>query len=94
MRTSIHALIGALTLGAAVSALAGPDWQAIERARKAQQTTEGAQHGDASALPASKVAKCRPEPTVLALDHGPHAQTTPYENRLRQERNEAQPTMC
>lgn len=36
MKTVVISLIGALTLGAALPALAGPDWQIIEQGRKAK----------------------------------------------------------
>ena len=38
--------------------------------------------------------RCRVEPLVLPLDHGPRAQSTPYLNRLRIERHEAQVKAC
>ena len=37
---------------------------------------------------------CPPPPLVLPLDHGPRAQTTPSQNRLRKERYEAQLKAC
>lgn len=37
MKTVLIPLIGALTLGTALPAIAGPDWQLIEQARKAKQ---------------------------------------------------------
>ena len=40
MKKLLVTLIGALTLGATLLALAGPDWQAIEAARKAKRATE------------------------------------------------------
>ena len=36
MKTAFIPLIGALTLSTALSAIAGPDWQIIEQARKAK----------------------------------------------------------
>ena len=40
MKKLLVSLIGALTLSITLPALAGPDWQAIEQARKAKQATK------------------------------------------------------
>jgi hypothetical protein len=81
MNKSLITLIGALTIGAAWPALAGPDWQVIEQARKAKQAAQAPRHDSTG------VAKgqCTPGELVLAVDHGPRAQTTPYQNRLREQ---------
>ena len=73
--------IGALTLGATLPAFAGPEWQLIERARKAKQTAQ------AERQDSTRVAKvqCAPGALVLPLDHGPRAQTTPHQNQLREQ---------
>lgn len=97
MNRPLITLMSALTLGAALPSFAGPDWQAIEQARKAKQATQMARHGDAYEVMAPTGAgpvKCLPEAPVLQLDHGPRAQTTPYQNRLRQERYQAQMKAC
>ncbi len=97
MKKLLVALVGALTLGATLPALAGPDWQAIEHARKAKQAAQGAHHGDVyEGIPPTGAgsAKCPPDAPVLQLDHGAHAQTTPYQNQLRKERYEAQAKAC
>ena len=113
MKKLLVTLIGALTLGAALPALAGPDWQAIEAARKAKRTTEISRHAGPNdvqgptaaassprdpyeALPptAAGLQKCPTDALVLPLDHGPRAQTTPYQNRLRKDRYEARLTAC
>ena len=81
MKKSLITLIGALTLGAALPALAGPDWQLIERARKAKQAPQDTRHDG------TRVAKsqCAPGALVLPLDHGPRAQPTPHQNQLREQ---------
>ena len=97
MKKLLITLIGALTLGAALPALAGPDWQAIEAARKAKHATQGERHGDAyEALPptAAGPQKCLPDAPVVQLDHGPRAQTTPYLNQRHKDRYDAQVKAC
>ena len=94
MKKLVISLIGALALGATLPALAGPDWQAIEQARKAKQASQLARHGDAAERPAAGPATCPPERLVLPLDHGPRAQTTPYLNQQRKARYEAQIKAC
>lgn len=87
MNKLIIPFVTALMLGATLPALAGPDFQAIERARKAKQaapvvqTTAGRRD-------------CPPPPLVLTLDHGPRAQTTPQQNQMRRARYEAQMQAC
>ena len=94
MKKLLISLIGALALGATLPALAGPDWQAIEQARKAKQASQFARSGDAAERPAAGPATCPPERLVLPLDHGPRAQTTPYLNQQRKERYEARVKAC
>ncbi len=88
MKKLIATLIGTIALGATLSAFAGPDWQAIEQARKNAQ---------ARAVNAEKAApndKCAEKRLVLPLDHGPRAQTTTYLNRQRKEAFEAEMKAC
>jgi len=89
-------VIGALTLGVAVPAIAGADWQTIERAREAKQATQMAHHGDPyeAAGPTAAGTRCPTDVLALPLDHGPRAQTTPQQNRLRMARHEAQLKAC
>lgn len=94
MKKLLISLMGALALGATLPALAGPDWQAIELARKAKQASQLAHHGDAAERLAAGPATCPPERLVLPLDHGPRAETTPYLNQQRKERYEAQVKAC
>lgn len=113
MKKLFITLIGALSLGAALPALAGPDWQAIEAARKAKQATEIARHAGSNDLQGPTAAassakdpyaalpptgagpqKCPTDALVLPLDHGPRAQTTPYQNQQRRDRYAAQLTAC
>lgn len=91
MNKLITPIVAALMLGATLPALAGPDFQAIEQARKAKQAAAVAQ---TPTLVAAGRKDCPPQPLVLPLDHGPRAQTTPYLNRLRKERFEAQMQAC
>jgi hypothetical protein len=98
MNKLLVTLISAITLGAALPAVAGPDWHAIEQARKAHQAAQAERTGDlyeASAPTAAGQQKCAmPDPLVLPLDHGPRAQTTPYLNHQRMERHAAQVEAC
>ena len=88
MKRLLVTLATAFTLGAALPAFAGPDFQAIEQARKAHRATQIARHGDTQA-PASADQNDRPS-HALPLDHGPRAQTTPWLNKQRLLRAEAQ----
>ena len=81
-------LVGAIYLGATLPALAGPDWQMIERARENQR----AQVAEFENLATEQ--KCSARKLVMPLDHGPRAQTTPYLNKQRQERFEAELKAC
>lgn len=94
MNKLLITLIGALTLGAALPVFAGPDWQAIEQARKAKRATQAARQGDAMPAKGTDAMSCPPDALVLPLDHGPRAQSTPYLNRLRKERYDAQVKAC
>lgn len=94
MKKLFITLVAGLTLGTALPTWAGPDWQAIESARKAKHAQQIARRGDAAAPRAPSTANCPPDAPVLQLDHGPRAQNTPYQNRLRQERYEAQLKLC
>ena len=96
MSKLLVSLIGAVTLGATLPALAGPDFQAIERARDAKRATQIERHGDLyeAAGPTAAGLKCPPEMPTLQLDHGPRAQATPAGSRLLQERYEARLKAC
>ena len=98
MKKLLISLIHALVLGATLPALAGPgpDWQAIERARQTKQRQASQPEGrvDVGKLIAPELAKCPPKTLVLPLDHGPRAQSTPYLNKLRRERFDAEMTAC
>ena len=72
----------------------GPDWPAIEPARKAKQATQQAHHGDAMAAKGADAMTCPPDALVLPLDHGPRAQSTPYLNEKRKARFEAEQKAC
>lgn len=100
MNKLLVTLISAITLGVVLPAVAGPgpDWHAIEQARKAHQAAQAEHTGDlyeASAPTAAGPRKCAmPDRLVLPLDHGPRAQTTPYLNHQRKERYAAQVQAC
>lgn len=94
MNKPLITLISALTLGTVLPAFAGPDWQAIEQARKAKQATQKERHGDAMPAKGTEGMTCPPNALVLPLDHGPRAQSTPYLNEKRKARFEAEQTAC
>ena len=93
MKTFLIAIISLLTLGAQLPALAGPDFQAIEQARKARQAADMQRRTD-TRLAAEDKKRCPPAALVLPLDHGPRADTTPAQNRLRKERHQAAMEVC
>jgi hypothetical protein len=88
MKKSLSTLIGAVALSAMLPAFAGPDWQAIEQARKNKREQV------ALADKASPEAKCAAKRLVLPLDHGPRAQSTPYLNEKRKAAFEAEQKAC
>ena len=94
MNKVLVTLIGPLMMGAALPAFAGPDWPAIEQARKAEQATQAARHGDAMPVAGTEGMTCPPNALVLPLDHGPRAQSTPYLNEKRKVRFEAEQKAC
>lgn len=97
MKKLLITLAGAFTISAAMPTFAGPDWQAIEHARKARHEAQAASPGeahDAMAPTGAEPSKCPPEAPVPQLDHGPRAQTTPYVNRWRMDRYLAQLKAC
>lgn len=89
MKKLLISLATTLTLGAAWPAFAGPDFQVIEKARADRQAATTR----VDSATGQRV-NCPPEPLVLPLDHGPRAQTTPGENRMRRARYEAQVKTC
>ena len=96
MKKLLISIIGALTLSAAWPALAGPDFQAIEKARANRQAALVAQGASTVRVDSTtgQPVRCPPDPLMLPLDHGPRALTTPGENRIRKERYEAQLKAC
>ncbi len=88
MKKLFTTLTAWIALGAAVPALAGPDWQVIEQARE----NERAQVARMEKLTAAQ--KCAAKRLVLPLDHGPRAQSTPYLNQRRSEAVEADLKAC
>ncbi|WP_240651610.1 MULTISPECIES: hypothetical protein [unclassified Variovorax] len=49
---------------------------------------------DAQSAALSPMEQCAAKQLVLPLDHGPRPQTTPYENKLRQQRFDAEMKAC
>ena len=97
MKKLLISLATTLMLGAAWPAFAGPDFQVIEKARADRQAAVAAQIATTTTKVDSATGQrvnCPPEPLVLPLDHGPRAQTTPGENRMRRARYEAQVKAC
>ena len=97
MNKLITIFMGSAALIAALPALAGPDWQIIEQARKAKQTA-AQQEQPAGRMSTSGTAgapaSCRAQLVALGLDHGPRATTTPWLNEQRKARNEAALREC
>jgi hypothetical protein len=89
MKNSLRALVGALTIVAALPALAGPDWQLIEQARKAKTNQAEHRREANQAASAPRAGEDGRSPLMLALDHGPRAQSTPYLNERLRARHEA-----
>lgn len=92
----IPAVTGVLILGLAAPVFAGPDFPAIEQARKAKRMSEAARVGDAPVAAPAKIApqNCPPQPLVLPPDHGPRARSTPHLNRVLTARFDAQTKAC
>ena len=93
MKKLFITLISGLSLGVALPARAGPDWQIIEQARKHKRAQWAALARDAAPATAETIG-CPPPPLVLPLDHGPRAQSTPYLNQRRKERHIAEVRAC
>lgn len=80
MKQAVVWAFAAISALASLPAVAGPDWQLLEQARKANQAEAQEQ-----------LREGRPRRLALPLDHGPRAQTTPWLNqqRLKQAEKEA-----
>lgn len=89
MKISLAILVGHFALATSLSACAGPDWQAIEQARKNARNKQSIDTPTATAED-----KCTQKRLVLPLDHGPRAETTPYLNRQRRAAFEAEVKAC
>ena len=83
MKQLFIAITSALTLGTALPATAGVDFQAIEHARTVHRAEDARMNQANSQNPVAS------KPLVLPLDHGPRAQSTPYLNRQHTTRVEA-----
>ncbi|TXH86058.1 MAG: hypothetical protein E6Q71_07220 [Pseudomonas sp.] len=97
MNKLLITLIGVATMAATLPALAGIDQQAVYQAdetiRTASQPNPGMSQEAIKPSP-GRAGMCPPDVPVLHLDHGPRAQTSPYINRLRWARYEAQVKAC
>ena len=89
MKKSAIIFIGMLLLGTGC-AFVGPDYQANEQAGKARQASQADRDGDGVVA----AVKCPPPKLAPMIDHGPRAQITPYQSRLRRERHDAQVRLC
>lgn len=97
MKTLLITVTAALTLGAAWPSFAKPDWQAIERARRAQEATHSEFQGasyQVSPPATAEPQKCPPDKMELGIDHSSRALMPSPQNRLRWERYEAQVKGC
>jgi len=90
MKKLLTTILGIFALAAALPALAGPDWQLIEKARAEKQAAALETGRVSSSGTSAARGDCRVERLVLPLDHGPRAQTTPYQNAQRKARHDAQ----
>lgn len=88
MKRILAILICAISLSTTLPTFAGPDWQAIEKARKNHR----AQVGRMEKLAPDE--KCAAKRLELPLDHGPRAQSTPYLNEKRKASFEAELKAC
>ena len=93
MKKLLVTLISGLAIGAALPALAGPDWPTIEKARK-DKRAQTARSASADAASGARKRGCPPAPLVLSVDHGPRVQSTPRQEQKRKERYEAQLRAC
>ncbi len=88
MRTLFVILIGAVTLGATLPAIAGPDFQSLDQIRKTHLAQEE------QMWKASPDQRCASKQFVSLIDHGPRAQTTPHLNQLRRQRLNEEMKAC
>lgn len=77
MRQAVVWAFVVVSAGMSLPAVAGPDWQLLEQARKANRAEAQEQ-----------VRQGAPRRLALLLDHGPRAQTTPWLNQQRIKRAE------
>ena len=90
MKNLLVALAGAASIVATLPVSAGPDFQAIDRVRKAPRADQVVRHGDTQAPASADQIDPSAKRRVLPLDHGPWAQTTPWLNQQRVLRAETQ----
>lgn len=80
MKTLLITWAGVLAIGISLPAFAGPDWQLLEQARNNQRAS---MQRETKTRPAPAANAPGAKRIVLPLDHGPRAQTTPWENQQR-----------
>ena len=78
-------LITVLAISTTTFAVAAPDFQNIEKARKARQLISATQVSNVS---------CATPQTSHFLDHGPRAQVTPAQNAKLKQQYEAAANSC
>jgi hypothetical protein len=105
-RTIMAAAVVCMALSAALSAKAGPDFDAIAHARKLRDadalaslrsqeiTSPSSPRIKQDPVAGSSTPACQLEELTPQLDHGPQAQTTPFLNRQRVERRDAALQAC
>ena len=84
-------LAGVLASVAALPAIAGPD---VLQLRLSDHARNVKLDRAARMEKVSIEQRCASRVLVLPLDHGPRAQTTPYQNELRKERFDAEMRAC
>jgi len=88
MKRLIAIVVGTVALGAMAPVFAGPDWQAIEQARKNHRAQVAQME---KSIPDEK---CATQRLALPLDHGPRASSTPYLNEQRKANFAAELLAC
>jgi hypothetical protein len=91
MNKYVHAITVIAVSAVALPTFAGPDFAAIEQARKARHAAQLVAAAEPATMRVDRECAAR---LVLPLDHGPRAVTTPYLNEKRKTRFEAQQREC
>ncbi|WP_454728096.1 MULTISPECIES: hypothetical protein [Cupriavidus] len=89
MSTTINAMVTLALVTVSFSAAGGPDFDAVGRSPSQAHEPQPQPQPATTGLPPqpgevkAEAKVCPVEKPILPLDHGPRAQTTPYENKLR-----------